>query len=389
MDRASVDERKLQRHLDKIKTNVFLGKNSAFLGSLMCSVEFIWDWLRFDTVQTNGVKLWWGPGDFLNICKNDSEREVTLLHELWHKGLLHALRRGDRNPLLWNIACDYRINNNLRAAGYTVPDTWVVNPELDRTRILAEEEIYDLLLSQTIPVPADYKPDLQEDAADVRPNILLDAVIRAVQQAEQAGESFRGGPGTPGHAMSTVKKILKTFLEPKIPWTTVLMQFHTDLLDEDYSWSRPNRRYSDIYLPSLQVMDEGKLDDIAYIFDVSGSITDNQIHRISSEIKYIQEVLNPKKLTVIQFDTIIQDVKVFHEGDPFEEIEVKGRGGTSLKPVRQWIEENKPTAVAIVSDLDCEPMRPLTHKVPVIWVAINRPRATVPFGQLVHVTVED
>ena len=37
----------------------------------------------------------------------------ALLHELLHLMLLHALRRGERDPLLWAICCDMAVNDQL------------------------------------------------------------------------------------------------------------------------------------------------------------------------------------------------------------------------------------------------------------------------------------
>ena len=39
------------------------------------------------------------------------ERLFVILHELWHVAKLHSIRRESRDPRLWNIACDYHINN--------------------------------------------------------------------------------------------------------------------------------------------------------------------------------------------------------------------------------------------------------------------------------------
>jgi len=73
------------------------------------------------------------------------------------------------------------------------------------------------------------------------------------------------------------------------------------------------------------------------------------------------------------------------EEDPFDEVEIVGRGGTSLVCVRNHIEEIKPTAAIIFSDLLVEEMEPLTIPIPVLWVAVGNPSATVPFGEIIHI----
>ena len=92
----------LDKELDKVKTKVFLGSNAAFLGPLMCSVNFLWT-EDIMTAQTNGISLYWNPHWFLKLPFDT--RVTVLLHELWHIALLHMLRRGTRDPEIWNYAC--------------------------------------------------------------------------------------------------------------------------------------------------------------------------------------------------------------------------------------------------------------------------------------------
>lgn len=55
-----LDYLRLDRDLDRTKTRVFLGKNAAFLGPLMCSLEFKWD-TTIETAATNGLMIKWNP----------------------------------------------------------------------------------------------------------------------------------------------------------------------------------------------------------------------------------------------------------------------------------------------------------------------------------------
>src|SRR5690606_36181796 len=103
-----------------------------------------------------------------------------------------------------------------------------------------------------------------------------------------------------------------------------------------------DRRYFDVYLPG-EVEDEGRLEHLIYYLDVSGSVTDAQAMRFNSEVKYIKDTFNPKKLTLAQFDTRITWERTFLEDDPFDEIVIIGRGGTHLEPVRQHMIKHRPT----------------------------------------------
>jgi predicted metal-dependent peptidase len=376
----TIDLHQLTRELDRTKSAVFLGSNAAFLGSLMCSLTFSWT-RDIETAATNGIDLYWNPDWFKALPQKT--RESVLLHELWHVARLHMVRLGTRDPKTWNIACDARINNDLENEGYTFGGTKpYLNHDYDLNGIAPEEDIYDLLSRQNPLPPAPNGWGGTKEEGDILPpdNAQKQAAVNAVVQAVQSAKMM----GQAGNIPGDIEETLRQFLEPVIPWEVVLMQFFTDLLTEDYSWRRPNRRYCDMYLPS-RFTDDGRLEHLAYYLDVSGSITKQDILRFNSEVKYIQTVLKPQRLTLVQFDTRITAVKEFQESDPFDEIRVIGRGGTCLVPVREHIRETEPTAAIIFSDLCVKPMEPLGRDTPVIWVATGNPGATVPFGKLIHI----
>lgn len=378
---ASLDLYAITRELDRTKSAVFLDKrNAAFLGSLMCSLNFVWS-RDIPTAATNGVTFWWNPEWFLKL--DPEVRKTVLMHELWHVARLHMIRLENRNPRYWNYACDIRINNDLEREGasfFGVEDCWK-DQQYDANGIMAEEDIYDLITKDPSKINGSSWQDAGEEGdmiplTNQQKQTVINTVVQAVHQAKLSGQA--------GNLPGGVQEILNKFLEPIIPWQTVLMQFFTDLLNEDYSWKRPNRRYHDMYLPS-RFTDDGRLEHLIYYLDVSGSVTDAQALRFNSEVKFIQETLKPQRLTLVQFDTIIQDVKEFKEEDPFDEITIIGRGGTSFVPVREHMIEHKPTAAIIFSDMWCSPMQPLDDEIPVIWVAIDNRSATVPFGKLIHI----
>lgn len=378
----------LDRKLDKIKTSVFLGKNAAFLGSLMCRLSFSWT-SDIKTACTNGISLWWNPYWFLKLPVET--QKTVLMHELWHVGEMDMLRRDGRDPLVWNWACDIRINNRLEKQGYSFEGT---KPWKDLMTFhcgpvkfgdQAPEQIYDKLIDIRANEPE--MPQMQlgawgqgDDEDLIEPEednqdggmVVLTNVTSAVQAADMAGEKVGGD----------IETMLKRFLQPKIAWEKQLFRWYDALHEEDYSMSRPNKRYREVYLPSL-IPSEG-LEHLMYFLDVSGSVGDGEVIRFNSELKYIWDVMKPEKLTIVLFDDIIQKVIVFESGDSFDEIVIIGRGGTSLEPVRLYIEEHKPTAAVIFSDLYCEPMRS-DPKIPLLWVCVNNPSVKPPFGDCIYI----
>lgn len=374
---------RMNRDLDRTKSAVFMGKDAAFFGPLMCTLDFVWA-SGVQTAATDYVRFYWDPEDFLR-CRADGngEDKSTVMHELWHVARMHGLRQGNRCKDIWNIACDIKINRDLRQTGYFIGSSWVDRPDLDHIDL--EEQIYDYLIS---PGGGGMKPgqtppsghgNCQHGQIPMTPQAkqaLMNATVKAIQQAKMSKQA--------GAIPGGIEMIVDRFLKPKIPWQAVLNRFFTDLIEHEYTWARPNRRYQHMYLPS-HFEDEGLLEHLAYYLDISGSISDHDVRRFNSEVAYIWNTFHPKKLTLVLFDTKIQKEYVFEEGDRFEKIVVVGRGGTCLKEVRQHMLEHKPTAAIIFSDLYVEPMEVFPGLPPTIWVAVNNDTAVVPFGQLIHI----
>lgn len=386
-------DQEVEYALDACKSKAFLGNNAAFLGSLLCSMEIIWSDVDNPTAKTNGLKLWWNRDWFISLPK--ATRVTILVHELWHPGRLHFLRRGNRDAEIWNYACDIRINNDLKAAGYSfvgIEWAWLM-PEVDVNGPMAEEDIYDLLMQKSLSPPpqpgateignangdmSNLPPDdnsTSGEGATQNQTRILEAVVRAVQAAERANQA--------GNIPGGTKDFITQFLTPVVPWEATLMQFFTDLGEYRYTWARPNRRFSDSYRQSVEY-ESDRLEHLIYYLDVSGSISDRDRLRFNSEVKYIKDVLNPRKLTLVQFDTEIQHEHVFEESDPFEKVVDVSGGGTCLVCVKNHIEQNNPTAAIIFSDMHVSPMDKPKTGTPVIWIRIGK--GHVPsFGKVINI----
>lgn len=365
-----MDADTLQRELNKTVLNLFQKKNSTFLSTLYCGMHFHWD-ETIPTACTDGLELRWNPQWFLSL---DGPTRVSVLsHELWHVGYDHMGRAGERDFRLWNAACDHAINLQQLEHGYVFNVEHLADP---RFTGWSAEQIYDKLKQESqgkpapnLPFGEDFKPvESKEEQAKVEA-----AIIRAVVATRMAGEA-----GTlPGDLVTMVDKLLN----PKLPWHRLLAKFLTDISNEVRSWKRPNRRYQDMYLPS-NAGDEGLM-HLTYAMDASGSMSDEQLVVLNTEIKSIKDTLNPEKMTVVSFDTQIRDTWEFHRDDSLQRLQFHGRGGTSLDPVWDTVKQNKASALVVFSDLDCA--IPPSPGIPVIWVCMDNPTRTVPYGRIIHV----
>jgi predicted metal-dependent peptidase len=395
---------KRNRQLDKAIAELFKTDNAAFFGPLLGALKFRWT-DEILTAATDGINLLWNPEDF-DGCTPEG-RVSTLMHELGHVFRMHATRvkkEYDRDK--WAMATDIAINRDLRREKFKIDDgPWWKQGIGNHDEIPheMEEDIYAWLTKNQLqmpqpssggqPTPGGNQPvqgvgqPTPSQCCSSHMLAPLDAgqqaqavniIVQAINTAKQNGQ--------PGSVPGMTTELINEFLKPVVPWDAALNQWMTELLEEDTTWARPNRRYigQGLYLPS-RFTDDGRLEHLMFFIDISGSITKEQAIRILSEIKFVWEVFKPEKLTMVQFDQIIQKVDVMEEGDPFNEIEIKGRGGTSLVPVRQYIMDHQPTAAIILSDMDVRPMEE-GPTCPILWIAIDaEPDVEVPFGQLIHV----
>lgn len=400
----SPEEIERNRLMDKVRAKIFQGSNAAFLGPLMASLNFYWT-DKVETCATDYVSIFWNPADFDKLCED--ERVSSIIHELGHNYRFHGLRCGDRDHDTWNQACDIIINRDLRKSGWVanppnfLPDYWHLGNG-------PEEDIYDKLMQQKANAPQSggspngpngpqgnqsgnssgqnsghQHPTGQCSCAQLGPVTQAQAqkaiqnVVQAVQQAQMANK--------PGDIPGEVEQLISTFLEPKINWEELLHRWFNGFLDNTYSYRRPNRRYAPQgILMRSRFPDKHRLDNLIYAFDVSGSVSDNMVIRFNSEVKHIRDTYQPKKITLILFDTKIQRVIEVDENDDFDQLKVVGRGGTHLECVRQFIMDNEATAAIIFTDLFCEPMAP-GPEIPILWIAVNNPQGTVPFGEILHI----
>lgn len=359
--------------VDKTIIHCFKTNNSAFLAPILCKLKVVIDNSKNNpTCATDGIRLYINEEFFTSLTLD--QRITVILHETWHVARLHMLRRNDRDPTLWNIACDYRINNDLVKEGRNVESIkGLINSDFDHFDF-SEEEIYDYLKKSSPSIsPQMLSSDIKEGSHVLTPTEVSEVISNVVEASQLAKMA--------GYTDASLTSVINKFLKPVLPWEKLLNRFFTQLSKEDYSWRKPNRRYQDMYLPSLDNV-ENKLDHIAFFIDTSGSISDNQLKRFNSEVKYIHDTYRPEKLTVIQFDTKITNILNYSADDKVKKVSCYGRGGTDLSEVYDYICKNKPTASVIFTDLWCTMMPPV--KYPVFWI-ISGDHPDAPFGKSIHI----
>ena len=102
---------------------------NPFLGTLALFVEHRLD-ETIPTACTDDRSIWYNP-EFVEKCSLN-EIGAVVLHELLHAALMHNARRGQRDPLLWNIAADIVVNGIVRQESWAkLPFSPIINEKLE------------------------------------------------------------------------------------------------------------------------------------------------------------------------------------------------------------------------------------------------------------------
>jgi len=405
----------LDRYLDKTKAKFFYSgsKMKGWLGSLICNHKYIWDeWCA--TAWCDGETIAFNPWFFMACTWNG--RVSVLVHENWHTGADHFGRRGSRDPGTWNTASDHWINTNMIDDGFSWDPNDVAGIEVYANmefKNMHSEQIYDILKRDEQSCPSNGNgegPEMPSDGSEGDPsqgdayaaaagpqeeqNVCSgdmreppknsgaeDARMRKIIGAMQASEMSKDAGIIPGD----IRRHIDEWLNPVLPWESLLERWYTELATNDFSFRKPNRRYEDEYLPSM-LSDDG-LEHLIFYVDASASVTPQELKLIGSEAHSIHKNINPNTMTVVAFDTEIQGEWTFDADDSFDSLPIEAGGGTCLECVYEDIIKRKPSGVVILSDMHVSPMKQ-NPDVPILWVIVANPDATVPFGQTVHISKE-
>lgn len=341
--------------LNKTKLDILLSKDNSYISSILCKLD-ICVTEEVKTAACCNTSILLNPMFFGSL--DEKSRCALLLHEVWHIARLHVLRCKGRRVNTWNMACDIVINNDLIKQGYDIANMHgCYDFGVDG---LTEEEIYAILhdgddddddLSESIK-----EPDLLSDDGD--PMNQRDAVNLVATSMDKL-------PGN--NTFDTLRQYVIDSITPKLSWKKILHKYMLALSkDDEYSFNRPNRRYTDIYLPSIKVS-ESKLDKVCCYLDISGSIDNKQITCFKNMVKDLKKKFNPKLLEVYAFDVRVYPVVTFTDSDNFKEFTVTGGGGTCYDEVQINILQRHPDIGIIFTDLYADAMGPVRN-IPIVWL---------------------
>ena len=324
--------------------------------------------------QGIGVQLTINP-EFYNELSED-HRFGLIKHELLHIAFGHLLLRDlYSDHKLFNIAADLEINqyileSKLPSGGLLLSSF----PELNLPERAGTKKYYELLqeakedgtspsldnLMQQMDGESQYCHstwDEFDELPEADKKLMQKQIEHQLKESAETTEKRCGN--IPGELADLIRRLLHVD-PPKFDWKAYLRRFignssivYTKKLRRKY-----NKRYS--ANPGLKIKFKNH---ICVGVDTSGSVNNDELKEFFSELTHMHKTGH--KITVVQCDTKINDIKEFN---PKKDWEIHGRGGTSFQPVIDHYNENKGRYTALIYLTDGEAYTPDNCPNNTLWV---------------------
>jgi predicted metal-dependent peptidase len=296
--------------------------------------------IRVAAISPAAAELYVNP---LSGLHGAGERRFVVAHELLHAGLRHDTRCGNRDPWLWNVACDYVINGWLTEMEVgDIPPGLLHDPSL---RGLSAEEVYDKIavdrrryrklatlrgtgLGDVLPGPL-------APASDPAGAVDLDEFYR---RSLTDGIEYHRSRGR-GLLPAGLVEEIRALSQPPVPWDVELAQWfdeHFAPVERHRSYGRASRRQAAVpdiprpgwYLPPEAV--EGRV--FGVVLDTSGSMDTRLLGKALGAIASYAVAREVRSARVVFCDAEAHDNGWMPPLDIAGRVRVRGRGGTVLQP---------------------------------------------------------
>jgi predicted metal-dependent peptidase len=398
---ASVGERVLSARIQLALRQPFLATAMMRLPVLPAAAM---SWCR--TMCTDGFHIFFNPSWVETLT--DAEIRGVLAHELLHVIFAHLERRGTRDMLIWNQACDYGINLLLLEQGMRLPQGGLICRDYAG---MTSEAIYEALAAGETggtnwrsvhqaplsdedcdgSIPSVGDDLLHPDDPRCAPLRIADAPdheeLEAIRTALRKDICIK----LQGRSAAQFSVEVLAAADTRIDWRALLRQWLFDKVRTDWV-SYPYAKkflHRGLFLPSSGVQMPA---NVVFAVDTSGSIDEPELGAVFSEVRGFLETF-PCGLTVIQADDEIRQVlelEDFGAIDFPEIVRAVGRGGTDFRPTFSWCERMRANSPSLlIYSTDGYGTFPLeTPSFPVIWIVSAKGLAPerFPFGYVLRLT---
>lgn len=410
--------------------------NNGFYGLLLMHMIYSID-EGAETAATDGKRIYFAP-EFLDNL-SDSELDFVMMHEILHIVLQHCLRGKSCDNEQFNIACDIVVNSNiLRSENMNLSFITLQNygeamhlaPDGKEGYEYTAEQVYTMLpqvnLSDASGANGNGKGGGKgKGSGEDGENRKGSGKGTGKSKSQQAGNSpgwddhsrwgtlddealddvwkkrvldaceaisIRDPSNSRGLLPLCAERILKELKKPQTDWRTILNEFVQQEIC-DYSFSPPDRRFDDspFFLPDFNEKDD-IVEDILFMIDTSGSMSDDMITAAYSEVKGALGQFNGKlKGWLGFFDAAVVEPQPFSDNDELEIIKPKGGGGTSFGIIFDYVfnkmSDKPPVCIIILTDGYAPfPQESKARGIPVLWL-LNNEDVNPPWGKTARITL--
>lgn len=393
---SKIKDRAAREKIVQWRTSLLISNGFFGFLALQLRLEETYD---LPTAGVDGVTLYYNPKFVHQLT--DAEGEFLIAHEVLHCCFQHMTRRGNRDPIAWNIAGDFVINLDLKESGFTLIHNRPINGTNfkccidDKYKGMSTEEIYDtfpkieILLSgigdgkgggwnigviNDTPGDGNKKDDIK--------NTWEQSVRAAIQVAQ--GNNAGNIPGS-------LKSLIAQLEKPKVSWRDLTMRFIDQSMSKEISWSRIHRRSTALGILMPGVISD-RLNKLVFFVDISGSVSHKMAREMVSEVAGALDQGTADMIVVAYADTQVQHVDEFHPGDLVTVGQYTG-GGTAFSDSFRWLAANHPDASCViyltdlqVYDFGEDPGCPVMWAVFTPSAQYDNVASKVPFGNCIHVS---
>lgn len=327
------------------------------------------------TAATDGRDLFFNVAFWNSLTP--AQRLGLLAHEVLHAALLHVVRRGPRDPLLWNIAADIVVNGIiLSQPGFELPAGHLREQKLEH---LSVEEVYHLLQAH----PEQYAHVLSiidlllPSGLDQQGAGLEEHWRHALQQARTLADMVGKGNLPAGLQREM------THLSPsQLDWRSYLWRF---LVQTPTDFQEFDRRFigQELYLETLS----GTSVRVAVAVDTSGSVGRKEMALFLGEVRGILDSYPHLVASLYYIDAACHG--------PYEltaQMDLPtpvGGGGTDFRPffravLDEQTDQRPHLCIYLTDGMGTFPSEP--PQMPVLWVLSPGGISLhdVPFGETVR-----
>ena len=387
-----------------ITARVGLLLRASFFGNLATRLKLVNADEWCGTAATDGRHFYYNSR-FIDMLR-PKEIEFLFGHEVLHCVYDHFGRRGDRDPMLFNVANDYAVNGDLKK--HRVGEFITSVPCLYDSKYegMSSEEIYDYLyenaekinLSDLIDKLLDDHMDgegdsdsdedgNEKDGKGKKPKLSAEERQKIKDEIKEAVLSAAAASDGAGNLPAGVKRLIQDMTAPKMNWRELLRMQLESTIKSDFTWMRASRRgwHMDAVMPGMK---NDELIDIAIGIDASGSIDNNMLRDFLAETQGIMDQFQSYKIHIFTFDTGVYNPQQYNSDnlDTICDYEVKGGGGTDFDAIFNYLKEEQIEPRRLVVFTDGYPFGSWGDEsyADTVWIIHGNTTVVPPWGQYAY-----